>query len=321
MRDSESGHKNGRGGVLGRLVRAVALGVLCLVLVFVALNLLFRPRRTVSPGPSPPDLSRCTRIEARQAPIVPPYPVWKTEAEKSLLTAEEVEGIEGLLECVVDDPEDIRTFARTIAAGSYDGQKIGTYRTKTVHTLLCYFDDRPQLDLAVYGGRTLVTEDKQVFNYGTPLGPLQTIGSQVLSSELLPQIRVRVECARHLGYLYAGLRTFEGDVAYPPASTWCSDIVRRCVSRGDPEKTALESLACPSVPTVGCHYAMNANCQPDSAPDTVLLFETKNGWNQHGGPELFTFDNHTPKGGCVLLNDSTVKFIRVEEELHALRWE
>jgi hypothetical protein len=29
----------------------------------------------------------------------------------------------------------------------------------------------------------------------------------------------------------------------------------------------------------------------------VLLFETKAGWNQHGGPELFTFDNHDPKGG------------------------
>ena len=51
--------------------------------------------------------------------------------------------------------------------------------------------------------------------------------------------------------------------------------------------------------------------------------------------DLFTFDNHDPKrlapivlpspqrssgGGCVLLNDGTVKFIRTEEELHALRW-
>jgi hypothetical protein len=52
----------------------------------------------------------------------------------------------------------------------------------------------------------------------------------------------------------------------------------------------------------------------------VLLFETKAGWNQHGGPELFTFDNHDPKGGCVLLNDGTVKFIRTKEELHQLRW-
>jgi hypothetical protein len=45
------------------------------------------------------------------------------------------------------------------------------------------------------------------------------------------------------------------------------------------------------------------------------------GWNQYGGAELFTFDNHDPKGGCVLLNDGTVKFIRTEEELYTLCWE
>jgi hypothetical protein len=52
----------------------------------------------------------------------------------------------------------------------------------------------------------------------------------------------------------------------------------------------------------------------------VLLFETKAGWNQYGGSELFTFDNHEPRGGCVLLNDGTVKFIRTTEELRQLRW-
>ena len=39
-----------------------------------------------------------------------------------------------------------------------------------------------------------------------------------------------------------------------------------------------------------------------------------------GGPELFTFDNHDPKGGLVRLNDGTVRFIRTEEELKRLRW-
>ena len=67
-------------------------------------------------------------------------------------------------------------------------------------------------------------------------------------------------------------------------------------------------------------YAMNPNCQGESAKDMVFLFESKPGWNQHGGPELFTFDNHDPKGGLVLLNDGTVKFIRTEEELKQLRW-
>jgi len=39
-----------------------------------------------------------------------------------------------------------------------------------------------------------------------------------------------------------------------------------------------------------------------------------------GAQELFTFDNHAPRGGCVLLNDGTVKFIRTKEEFHQLRW-
>ncbi|NLZ07901.1 MAG: hypothetical protein GXY19_22230 [Phycisphaerae bacterium] len=65
---------------------------------------------------------------------------------------------------------------------------------------------------------------------------------------------------------------------------------------------------------------MNSNNTEASPDDMVFLFESKPSWNQHGGPELFTFDNHEPRGGCVLLNDGTVKFVRSEEELHALRW-
>ena len=65
---------------------------------------------------------------------------------------------------------------------------------------------------------------------------------------------------------------------------------------------------------------MNRHCREDSSEDMVFLFESKPGWNQHGGPKLFTCDNHDPKGGCVLLNGGTVKFIRTEAELKQLRW-
>jgi hypothetical protein len=82
----------------------------------------------------------------------------------------------------------------------------------------------------------------------------------------------------------------------------------------------MKPLKCPSAKEGTSHYAMNPNCTFDSPPDMVLLFETKDGWNRHGGAELFTFDNHDPKGGLVLLNDGTVKFIRTEEELKQLRW-
>jgi len=50
--------------------------------------------------------------------------------------------------------------------------------------------------------------------------------------------------------------------------------------------------------------------------------------SEYGGPELLTFDNNESRGGCVLLNDGTLKFIRTpvlsevegKEELHSLRW-
>jgi hypothetical protein len=86
------------------------------------------------------------------------------------------------------------------------------------------------------------------------------------------------------------------------------------------EEKMLGNFKCPAAGEGKCHYAMNPHCEPNSPPDTVLLFETEDGWNQHGGPELFTFDHHEPRGGCVLLNDGTSIFIRTEEELKQLRW-
>ena len=93
-----------------------------------------------------------------------------------------------------------------------------------------------------------------------------------------------------------------------------------CYTMYKPDRSNPDPYKCPSVGEGKCHYAMNPDCRCDSPPDTVLLFETQAGWNQHGGPELFTFDNHVPKGGLVLLNDGTVKFMRTEEELKQLRW-
>ncbi len=102
---------------------------------------------------------------------------------------------------------------------------------------------------------------------------------------------------------------------YPLPKDWC-DAMEILY-----DDTDMKIHICPSAGGGKCHYAMNPNCQPNSPDDMVLLFETKAGRNQHGGPELFTFDNHEPKGGCVLLNDGTVEFIRTKDELNQLGWE
>ena len=68
-----------------------------------------------------------------------------------------------------------------------------------------------------------------------------------------------------------------------------------------------------------CIYAINPECEPNSSKDTILLFETKGGWNQFGGPELMNFENHSVKGACVLFRDCHVEFVR-PDEVGELRW-
>lgn len=115
------------------------------------------------------------------------------------------------------------------------------------------------------------------------------------------------------------------NLVYPAPPRWCDAMGwaftgMKIGSERHEINEKMKVHVCPAVGEGMSTYALNPNCRYDSPPDMVLLFETKAGWNQHGGPELFTFDNHDPKGGCVLLNDGTVKFVRSEEELHNLRW-
>ena len=145
--------------------------------------------------------------------------------------------------------------------------------------------------------------------------------------DLTPQVRqfeLRETCAGNIEDVFTllDMRTdllSEQPVRYPLASTWCDAVINHHRSVHGSGST-VRSLKCPAVQEGKSTYAMNPDCKPDSPAEVVLLFETKAGWNQHGGPELFTFDNHDPKGGLVLLNDGTVKFIRTEEELKQLRW-
>jgi len=155
---------------------------------------------------------------------------------------------------------------------------------------------------------------------------------------------LRMQCADHIGDLWSRMGTYHRIMKtreeYPSAAHWCDDLVQAYKERGEMPKYIIAPYYCPSA--IGhsgrqqfaqtpnkphssfrkvCHYAMNFGCRLDSPPDTVLLFEAQPGWNRHGGPELFTPDYHDPKGGCVALNEGTVKFIRTEEELNHLRWD
>jgi hypothetical protein len=67
------------------------------------------------------------------------------------------------------------------------------------------------------------------------------------------------------------------------------------------------------------NYAINPNAEPNSPARTVLFFETKGGWNQFGGPEILTTENHERKGCYVAFVDTSVRFIKTKD-LSQLKW-
>ena len=54
-------------------------------------------------------------------------------------------------------------------------------------------------------------------------------------------------------------------------------------------------------------------------PDMILIFETSPGWNQAGGPEILTTENHQGDGCNILFADSHVEFVPIED-LNDLMW-
>ncbi|MGB2808589.1 MAG: hypothetical protein WBC22_12670 [Sedimentisphaerales bacterium] len=107
------------------------------------------------------------------------------------------------------------------------------------------------------------------------------------------------------------------DGMLPTPSKWCDLLIEH---RGVTKK----QLKCPCAKGGPCNYAMNKNVEKlglDAPPDMVLLFETYPGWNQYGGPELLTLNNHKGKGANVLFNNGRVLFITPQEvEIDKLKW-
>jgi len=116
---------------------------------------------------------------------------------------------------------------------------------------------------------------------------------------------------RALATLMADYANEHGSL-YPPADKWCDTLVRQA-------NIAPRQLNCSVNKDGRCSYAINPNCEPNSPPDMVLLFETKGGWNQFGGPEILTTDNHDGKGCNVLFNDGRVRFVKTKD-LRKLKW-
>jgi len=283
------------------------------------------PCRTDPPGVEvvspPPQLSTCTRVEIRYQPSMLQY-FFPYASQQALLDAGEKDFLQAQKTLAADDPGRLRLFSNEIATGfPCEMVKEGS----TAH-VVCYRDDKQLASFTVYSNMGVETEEKQRYRYSDGLQSLRLLTPQIEPFEL------RMRCADNLRDLWYRMRWYHAvakssskdssgtnEITYPGAAEWCASTAAAC-QWGYRDDSLTEPYRCPSTGEGKCHYAMNPNGKTDSPGDVILLFETKAGWNQHGGPELFSFTNHDPRGGCALLNDGTVKFIRTKAELKQLRW-
>lgn len=281
-------------------------------------------RKIKSPG-----LHSYDKIEIQYKPSMLKF-FFPYKSQQDLLSPDEMEYLQSDKALVLNNKQDIHTVAHFIPHTRADTTVIVgipvRYRSRA--EVVCYSKGKPFLSFSICNDDKIVIERKYWISFeGLPD-----------LKKLTPQIRaidLRTRCAVNLKNLWFRLHYYNFQDAlrqndpfirsktlYPMPSEWCDDMPRLYPTMGVSETNywGAKPHICPCAGEGENHYAMNPNCKPNSPADMVLLFETKAGWNQHGGPELFTFDNHDPKGGCVLLNDGTVKFIRTKEELHQLRW-
>lgn len=130
-------------------------------------------------------------------------------------------------------------------------------------------------------------------------------------------------CVSNLKRLRKALVVYSYDfMSYPKAGEWCDLLLRN--DAPPPNRLLDENVfICDRALAKGdqgrCHYAINPNCNPNAPGGTVLLFETKGGWNQYGGPEIMALENHKKRGCWILFNDGRVEFIAADR-IEKLNW-
>jgi hypothetical protein len=151
---------------------------------------------------------------------------------------------------------------------------------------------------------------------------LSIVVSVVLYFELGPAIDTKKRiaiCRNDLSNLGKSFSLYvqDNNGKYPTADKWCDLLA-------ESDNFDNNSFLCFSALGQGdnrlCYFAINPECGPNSPDDTVLLFETKGGWNQCGGSELLNTEHHEGKGCSILFNDGSVKFIKTKK-LNKLRWD
>jgi prepilin-type processing-associated H-X9-DG protein len=125
----------------------------------------------------------------------------------------------------------------------------------------------------------------------------------------------RVVCYMQIGGLAKSMMVYANDdelTRFPTPDKWCDLLLQL-------DYVSEKQFVCPEAKKGRCHYAINPNAKVGSPPGMVLLFETKAGWNQSGGPEILTTENHRGERCNVAFVDTHVEFVNTGD-LGKLMW-
>jgi prepilin-type processing-associated H-X9-DG protein len=136
----------------------------------------------------------------------------------------------------------------------------------------------------------------------------------------LGQVKIqamRMVCGTNINGMATAMNVYAFDYQdkYPTGSQWCDLLMTHA-------DVGAKSFICPGAEPGRSHYALNANVvklSSNAPADIVVMFECGPGWNQVGGPELLTTENHQGEGCNVMFNDGHVEFVKTAD-LGNLRW-
>lgn len=132
------------------------------------------------------------------------------------------------------------------------------------------------------------------------------------------QIAFRKVCGQNMSGLGMAMLIYANDYddKFPTQTEWCDLLIKYT-------EVPPEGFRCKGALEGPCNYAMNKNLEnfsrEDAPPDMVAFFETHPGWNQVGGLEMLTTDNHQGEGCNVLFVDNSVRFIKTRD-IDKLKW-
>ena len=158
---------------------------------------------------------------------------------------------------------------------------------------------------------------------GIVIGPVSLPVVALLMGILMPalarvrQVAFRTVCGTNMSGLSKAMMIYANDYddQYPTPEKWCDLLIEYC-------EVSPISFRCKGAFEGPCNYALNENVGElgqSTQPDIVLLFETHPGWNQVGGPEILTTDNHQGDGCNVVFVDCHVEFVKARD-IQYLKW-